>query len=183
MVPDAAISGGAHGTHGDGGYRLSKDRKGHLANDLRRASNQNWRHRQDALPTSKIADNLEPHEIEFYERFIGDGNTVVLIPKDTGRPAKSTNDFIWVNNGGIEVEVKTIERLDYDAAAGAVRRAVSKAIKHDVVKDNFIIDTKDRPLTEPFLFGLQKYNLRNQPNAISRLWVYHQHGVTEVMFD
>ena len=139
-----------------------------------------WRRRQDALPTNKIVNNLDPHEIEFYEQFIADGNLVELIPKDAGRPAKSTNDFIWLNNDHIIVELKCVQRAKYDTIAQEIRDAVFKAKRHGVTKDNFIIRIRGG-LSTKLDYQLSQYNLRNPENQISRLWVYHVGGLKEVV--
>ena len=139
-----------------------------------------WRRRQDALPTNRIPDDLESHEIQFFEQFIAAGNSIRLIPRDNDIPPKSTNDFIWENNGQIEVEVKNVRRGKYDSIAREVRDAVSGAKTHDVTKNNFIVIQQWRP-TAKLINQLARFNQRNPTNQISRLWIWQRMELVEVI--
>jgi len=148
--------------------------------DATRAEHQiYWRRRQDALPTNKIVDNLESHEVKFYERLTSTGQRVRLIPKDRGRPAKPTNDFVWQSKGGILVEVKSVQKAKYDSIALQIRNAVSKAKVQNVVKENFIIALGSKP-TSKLLNQLSQFNIRNPLNKISCLWVEHLGELIEI---
>jgi len=140
-----------------------------------------WRRRQDALPTNRIPDDLEPHEIKFYEQFIAEGNSIELIPKDT-TTFKSTNDFIWINHHDIAIELKSVQRARYDSIAIEIRNAVSRARKHNVIKDSFIIQIRGG--LSPKLQGqLAQYNLRNPNNKIVRLWVFSSGGIKPISLE
>jgi len=141
-----------------------------------------WRRRQDALPTNKIVDDLEPHEIEFYEEFTRAGNDIELIPKDK-QEFKSTNDFIWTNNGGIEVELKSTANK-----YATIRENISKSVKkaresNGSSKERFIVNLGRNPLTIKLRRQLSLYNLRNPLNPIGCLWVWTEGGLTEITLE
>jgi len=100
-----------------------------------------WRRRQDALSTNKIPDDLEPHEIEFYERFILSGQRPELVPRDRSAMPKPSPDFIWRNNGDREMELKFVSSGKYSS----IRDRVIEAVKNG--KSSFIIDLGDRNLS------------------------------------
>jgi len=136
-----------------------------------------WRARQDALPTNRISDALEPHEIRFYEQFT-EAHRVRLIPKSgTGVP---TNDFAWVSRDDLLVEVKTTKARARTINA-RISEAVTKAQARGVVKENFIVDLGQQPLTEVLVNQLSRYNSGRIPERrIARLWVFSNGELTEI---
>lgn len=127
-----------------------------------------WRARQDRLKTNWIPDNLEPHEIIFYEWFIEvDQYEIELIPRDPPRP---TNDIRW---RGKEYEVKR---------TAARYAAIKTRIKDDLPnKQRFLIDLHDKPLSNKLRRQLELYNARNPDNRITELWVSHQGGTEQIV--
>lgn len=136
-----------------------------------------WRARQDALPTNRIADALEPHEIRFYERFT-ETQRVRLIPRSaTGVP---TNDFSWVNRDDLLVEMKTTKARAKTINA-RISEAVTKAQARGVVKENFIVDLGDQRLSPVLSKQLSAYNDDRVPQRrIVRLWVFSGGELTEI---
>jgi hypothetical protein len=142
-----------------------------------------WRARQDALPTNRVSDGLEPHEIEFYEWFTIDrGYRVELIPRDTVR-FLPTNDFIWLDNGALVCEVKATSAT-YAAIKRRIHKAVVKSARRGVVKDNFIIDIRDQVLTGKVRRQLAGINARADDGPlIDRIWVWDRNGFAEIDLD
>lgn len=134
--------------------------------------------RQQALgfPVGKGWE-LQPHEVEFYERFTKRGEQVRLIQRSAAR--LPTNDFFWVGKG-VEVEVKNPKKAHYGTAASLIQAAVSKARAHVFVKDHFIIDLGDRMLTRKLHSQLAEYNVRNPDNRIRALWVMTKGELVEI---
>jgi len=112
---------------------------------------------------------LQPHEVEFYERFAAAGEKAQLIQRSNkGLP---TNDFVWVGMG-LEVEVKKPHKPSYSTAHQAIKKAVARAREnHGFTKENFIIDLGDKRLDEKLRNQLSLYNVRNPDNRIRALWV------------
>ncbi|QIK63845.1 hypothetical protein G7068_12070 [Leucobacter viscericola] len=131
-----------------------------------------WGERQRALgfPTGAGWD-LDPHEIEFYERFTDSGHSVKLIAKSLD--GKPTNDFIWRSNGAIQVEVKKTKNKN-SSIVDRISKAVTSAWEnHGFVKDRFIIDLQDFPASPGLLNQLGKYNDHRTPERrIRELWVF-----------
>ncbi len=133
---------------------------------------QTWAQRQRRLgfQTGPRWD-LEPHEVQFYERFTDAGQDVRLIPKSAAR--KPTNDFRWISRGGVEVEVKRPANPSYASSKQLVQRAVERARKnHGFTKDRFILDFGDHDLSELVRKQLSEYNQRNPLNPVRELWVW-----------
>lgn len=120
---------------------------------------------------------LQPHELEFYTRFIALGGSVRLIQRsDTRLP---TNDFLWEERG-LEIEVKKPHKAHYATASNLIRTAVERARGHDFVKDRFIIDLGDKALTDKLRGQLAQYNVRNPGNQVRSLWVMSRGVLIEI---
>ncbi|MFD5599186.1 hypothetical protein ACFWHR_03925 [Leucobacter sp. NPDC058333] len=133
--------------------------------------------REFGLPEEAVTE-LAPHEVRFFHEF-GATETFELIRRNADRT--SSNDFRWTSRGDVEVEVKRPERASYDAVKRLIRDAVYSAREnHGVVKDRFIVDLDDRPLTEKLRRQLEVYNLRNARNSIRKLWVWSRARLTEI---
>jgi len=133
-----------------------------------------WRRRQDALPTNKIPDDLEPHEIEFYEKFVNAGHEVELVPRDRGAKPRPTADFIWRNNGNREMEVKFVTSGKYSSIRDRIIDAVKKG------KENFIIDLGDRTLPPAVQARLETFNLNATQYKVTGLWVFARQQLVEI---
>jgi hypothetical protein len=139
-----------------------------------------WKARQDSLPVDFSGERLEPQEVVFAERFIGLGHHPRWIPKDTVA-RRSTNDFEWTNNGGIEVELKAT-RATYKAIHGRIVDAASRAMRnHGVVKSNFMIDLGTHELTAELREQLTGFNVGRRKYRIERLWVLDRAGLHEIV--
>ena len=137
-----------------------------------------WPDRQRALgfPYGKGWE-LEPHEVEFYERFAKLGLNARLIQRsETFMP---TNDFYWEDKG-LEIEVKKPKKAHYATASNLISSAVSRAMDHGFVKDCFIIDLGDKSLTDKLRNQLAQYNLRNPGNRIRLLWALAKGVLIEI---
>lgn len=139
-----------------------------------------WPERQQALgfPYGKGWE-LEPHEVEFYERFAALSLQARLIQRsDSFFP---TNDFFWLDKG-VEIEVKKPQKkATYGIASQLIKKAVERARNnHGFTKENFIIDLGDKPLTEKLRNQLAQYNVRNPSYRIRALWVMSKGGVIEI---
>ncbi|HQQ70764.1 MAG TPA: hypothetical protein PLL92_10695 [Alicycliphilus sp.] len=134
--------------------------------------------RQQALgfPVGKGWE-LEPHELEFYARFIALGWQAKPIQRSETR--LPTNDFLW-QEMGLEIEVKKPHKAHYATASNLVRTAVERARGHDFVKDRFIIDLGDKALTDKLSGQLAQYNVRNPGNRVRSLWVMSRGVLIEI---
>jgi hypothetical protein len=126
-----------------------------------------WQARQDALGIETHGETLNPAEIQFCEKFIALGQEIEWIP--TGGWV-STNDFIWLNHGGKEFEQKTT-RANYAVIHGRMVDAASRAAKHNVVKERFMIDLRDELLTEDLAHSLEGFNVGRRKYRLTELWV------------
>jgi hypothetical protein len=136
-----------------------------------------WKRRQDHLCLDFGDDRLEPHEIEFYERFIASGHRVTPIHRSPD--ARPTADFIWLDRD-IDVELKTPLTLPvtYTRVARRIRNAVKAAAAAGTAKPNFMIDLGHSSLTGELREALTTYNEKNPGKTVERLFVFHA-GVTE----
>lgn len=130
-----------------------------------------WLQRQRALPVDFHGEEIEPHEVFFLERFLeSDAHPLVeWIPRSPTR--RPTNDFVWLDLGEIEVELKS-PGADYDVIRARITRAVSRATAQGVVKENFIIDLGTTPFDADLAEALTRYNVDRSRNQIKRLWVF-----------
>lgn len=124
--------------------------------------------RQGTLGIEAPGEGLSRKEIEFVERFQQAGEQLQWIPKDPLR--RPTNDFIWTSNGNPSVELKS-PRPRYQTIHGRIVAAASRAAKQDVVKENFLIDLGNEPLTDELRVQLERFNVGRRKYRLSRLWV------------
>lgn len=134
---------------------------------------EDWDARQAALATDTRGDALEPHEVEFLERFEARGEQVQWIPRDS--QMRPTNDFVWTSNGGIVAELKS-PKARYATIRRKIEQSVAKAKVAGVVKENFVIDLGPAALTPDLRAELGQYNLGREFTRISRLWVLSAGG-------
>lgn len=127
-----------------------------------------WSLRQSALPVDFKGDILKPHEVEFVERFLDAGETLDWIPK---LPSTPTNDFLWTSRGGLPMELKST-KARAATIHGRLVDAMSKAAKHGVVKENFLIDLGGAPLPDGLLEELAGFNVGRRKYLVSSLWVF-----------
>ncbi|BDY33167.1 hypothetical protein hbim_07142 [Mycolicibacterium mageritense] len=145
------------------------------------AADDNWSEneraqRQTALGIETHGEDLLRHEIEFVERFLALGHQLEWIARDreTGKP---TNDFIWLDNDSLIVELKS-PKPRYSTIRNQIHDAVVRARAQGVAKQNFIVDLGDKLLTAKLRNQVSLYNRRNPDNTIDRLWVMSR-GVLE----
>lgn len=115
-------------------------------------------------------ERLEPAEVRFVERFLDVGETPEWI---ANARFTSTNDFIWRSNGNVEVEQKTVVPRP-ESIHGRIVDAASRAAKHGVVKDRFVIDIEDSPLTDEIREALEQFNVGREKYRLQGLWVMAQ---------
>ncbi|MDR1078224.1 MAG: hypothetical protein LBL55_06140 [Propionibacteriaceae bacterium] len=140
---------------------------------------EHWRRRQDALGIGDPGETLQPHEIEFYERFTTT-NRVRLIPRDvlTFLP---TSDFVWLDNDKLVIELKT-STPDY----GTIKRAIAKAVRKTQdrpgadPKRNFMVNIRNSELAPGLAERLAEMNLKADRYKIERLFVYTCGEVVEI---
>jgi hypothetical protein len=137
-----------------------------------------WRARQDSLDTNWIVDDLEPHEIEFYESFIAAGNRFQLIPRDreTRRP---TNDFIWLDNGYLVAELK-VTTPRYGHIRDHIAKSVARAASHGIIKEHFLIDVGSRAVPSKLHHQLSRYNQRNPSLQVRSIWLWCSNSLVQV---
>ncbi|MDR1264373.1 MAG: hypothetical protein LBK42_02100 [Propionibacteriaceae bacterium] len=134
-----------------------------------------WRTRQDALDIKTHGERLTPAEIEFCERLGGVYPDIPLsavlewIPKD--KTMKPTNDFVWLANHGLVIELKSPNSPTASAATRLIRQAITKARRQGVVKNNFIVDFGDQDVNPGELVELARYNVVQRDTKVSLLWV------------
>ncbi|MDK8601797.1 hypothetical protein QP858_04880 [Trueperella bernardiae] len=105
-----------------------------------------WEPRRRALGTDLQGERIAPHEVEFLERFEARGHRARWIPRD-GQHFKSTNDFVWLDNGNEVCELKCTT-AKYSSIKANIQSSVVKAREnHGVVKDFFVVDLGTRALT------------------------------------
>lgn len=135
-----------------------------------------WDKRQKALNIPLSEDILEAQEIVFAERFKKQGQQFKWIPKS--EMGKATNDFIWVNNGNLPFELKSMGSTTYKSIVGRISTAANSAReKSNVVKENFIIDIGDKKLKESDMKKLANFNNRKregEPIILKHLYIYSQ---------
>ncbi|WP_311777799.1 hypothetical protein [Trueperella abortisuis] len=134
-----------------------------------------WERRRRALGTDLQGERIAPHEVEFLERFEARGHRARWIPRD-GQHFKSTNDFVWLDNGNEVCELKCTT-AKYSSIKANIQSSVVKAREnHGVVKDFFVVDLGTRALTPKLRGQLQRYNARVKDGKIRRLWVMSSDG-------
>lgn len=135
-----------------------------------------WKARQDATGVDFKGEILYPHEVRFVERFIAAGHSLEWIA--TGRHIP-TNDFLWLSNGGIPIELKST-KAKYSTIRGRILETVVKAERQNVVKANFIIDLADQALTSELRTEIASYNVGREKYRIERLWVMSRGQIEEI---
>lgn len=143
----------------------------------RPAWNEYWRRRQEALALDTGGDVLEPREIEFLERFLVD-NQVRWIPRDRVN-RRPTNDFVWINNGDLAMELKSTS-AKYQSIRNHIHETVRRAQAQSVVKENFIIDLGTAQLSDKLRTQLAQFNVRTTSTRIRRLFVMTATGLEEI---
>ncbi|WP_449281245.1 phage minor capsid protein [Leucobacter sp.] len=141
---------------------------------------QSWEQRQRRLGFQTGPGwELEPHEVEFFERFTDAGNDVRLIRRSfTGKP---TNDFRWLTLDGLEIEMKSTKNR-----AKTIRERISDAVRsawenHRFAKEHFLIDLGEHVADDRLLAQLARYNDGRTPERqIRRLWVFSRGELVEV---
>ena len=141
-----------------------------------------WSHeekarRQAALGLDTGKDRLEQTEIEFYEKFIALGQVICYIQRPGSLPS---NDFVWLSNENLEFEQKTT-KARYESIHGQIVKASSRAAKQGVVKENFIIDICDVPLTNQLRESLGGFNIGREKYLLNELWVMSQGHISRVV--
>lgn len=123
-----------------------------------------------------------PHEIELVESMETLGERVTWIPRAPYVPGQGrlpTNDFIWVTNGGIAIELKATSD-SYGKIRRLVQPAIQRAAEQGVVKDVFVIDIGPYRLRPKLRVQLEQYNLRHPDWPITRLRVMGGGELTEI---
>ncbi|MDY5151345.1 hypothetical protein R6G85_02435 [Actinotignum urinale] len=145
------------------------------ADDRAGKNSDNWKHRQKKLLSDTADEVLEPHEIEFLEKFEKLGHHARWIPIDV-KYRKSTNDFVWLDLDSEICELK-VTSAKYSTIKSHIKSSVIKARdNHEVTKDFFVIDLGDKELTSKLRNQLSKYNARVTDGHIRRLWVMSSKG-------
>lgn len=135
--------------------------------------------RQAALGIDTHGEDLHQHEIEFVERFHAAGERLEWIPNVRFKP---TNDFKWLGKGGSEFELKST-KARYATIHGRILDAASRAAKHNVVKDKFVIDLGNEPLTDELRAELATYNVDRRKYRLAALWVMSQGKLHQIDLD
>lgn len=123
-----------------------------------------WQARQDALPFSTAGATMKPHEIEFAEKFIADGHSILRwlpqgLKDDDGR-VLAESDFEW--SAGKFVELKR------SANAQTIKDYVKKNLARG--KRVFMIDFGDARPPQRVLGNLAKFTPKD-PTPFE-LWGY-----------
>lgn len=121
---------------------------------------------------------LDHHEIDFLERFERLGHRAQWIPRAPlipGKGRKSTNDFVWLDLESETCELKSTG-AKYTSISSRIQDAVTKALKHEVTKDFFVIDLGKRKLSLKLRKQLADYNTDRQSGHIRSLWVMAENG-------
>ena len=143
-----------------------------------------WQIRQDALGIDSHGETLEPDEIVFYERLgkiYGEplADIVDIIPRD--KMMKPTNDFLWLIRDGVPVEIKSPTVSDYGHAERRIWNATIKAAEQGIIKDVFIVNYGDLPLSADAIELLASYNENHATGKIRELWVLVGERLTKLI--
>ena len=196
----ATETGSAGGGNGNGGSSTNKggdggDEPPEAPNNQFDAEGEHplgpeWTQRQKALNISTGGDWLEIGDIEGLEHYqslepnIPLSKKIKWIPTDKiGR--KPTDDFGWLANGGIHIEMKRVRNAKYSAIHNAINSNVKdRNQKHPgltSVKNNFMVSIGNHALTDQLRWQLEKYNERNPTNPIKRLWILWRNNLEEIV--
>mgnify|MGYP001161977418 CR=1 FL=1 len=177
--PAATKAGGSGGTNTPPRLGLGDDWGPEPNSDDKEAFDAYWAARREALPVDFHGDRIDPHEVKFVERFLNAGHTLSWIPRDRDS-RKSTHDFMWLNHGPYEIELKST-KAKYSTIRGQIMGAVKRAKgNHNVTKSRFIIDLGDQPLTAELREELTHYNLDRSLYKIKALWVMTQGELEQI---
>lgn len=141
-----------------------------------------WQRRQDAIGAGMPGELLQRHEIVFYEQLAAAGHSFEFIPRpprgiDGRRP--SSNDF-YSRTLAAEVEAKSFRKPRRGEVFDAIERSVVAARdNHGVVKDHFIVYSRQYPPSRAFLEQLRTYN-QNRSAPIRRLFWWDGRELIEV---
>lgn len=146
-----------------------------------------WKERQEKLSIDLKGDDLKPIEVISLEHLSKTNPSVPLsqridwIPRS--KEMKPTNDFYWLEMGSIPTELKSFEpdsKVDYGSIVDKITPAVSRAIKQNVIKENFIIDIGERRLRDGVLKKLENFNKVRTTNLLKRLFILSNAKLQEV---
>ena len=126
-----------------------------------------WMLRQDRVPFEFHGEVGEPHEVVFAERFWAAGETAEWISKDPQR--RSTHAFVWLRLGLRVEHDRTSAR--YLTIHDRIVSSASKAAKHGVIKENWMIDFGDEEITDDLRLDLRGFNECREKYRAKNLWV------------
>lgn len=137
-------------------------------------------HTFQGLTQEEIRKKLEPHELEFDEKFKKLGYTAYWIPRPrlkNGTGYAPSNDFYWVEKEYRATELKT-SKNKYSTISKRIKEAAQKARDHEepTVKEHFIIDLGVHNMSETLKNQLKNYNIRHPDTLITSLWVMYRDG-------
>lgn len=142
-----------------------------------------WMRRQDALGIDTGGDLLKPIEIESLERLQAVDPLVPLQQKIRWIPKRadgiSTNDFIWMSLDAEKWELKS-PAAKYRTIRDRIKDAMRNAAAHGVVKDRFLIDIGDVPLSSSLRNQLAHFNLRREGDQLAALQVLSRSGLEQI---
>ena len=159
------------------------------ADDWRNWTDDELARRQAALGVDFGGDRLNRNEVASLERFQSLAPDIPLREKIIWIPQLGSraplNDFYWLHNGHILIDLKTTG-AKYSTIHDLIHRAVvasKRSLSPDAqIKENFIVDICSARLTPKLRGQLSKHNLRNPNNPLSRLWVLSRDGLEEIEF-
>lgn len=140
-----------------------------------------WRRRQNALGAGDPGETLARHEIILLEQLQESGHEFTLIPRpdrgpDGSRPA--SNDIMSRTLGALEL--KSFRKPKRGPVFDEISNAVTSARRHDVVKDAFVIYSRQYAPTKAFLAQLRDYNQNRPDAAIKRLFWWDGSDLIEI---
>jgi hypothetical protein len=150
-----------------------------------------WKSRQDALGVAPrvIVGDLQPGEIQFLERLQAINPDLPLSQQVEWLPLgervngqrQPSNDFVWIDHGGIEVELKSPVRNSPGSVIPRIWKAVNTAWdRHEFVKSNFIVDLGEQEFPDALREALAAYNLTRSGPEITSVFVMWQGKIEEI---
>lgn len=113
-----------------------------------------------------------PEEIQWIDRYVRDENGALL----------PSYDFTWKNRES-DYELKTPTKSPkYRNIAEEISRAVSKSMQHgtEYRKENFMINLKNKVLSDKLKSQLEQYNLRRPQSTIKSLVVFARGKIIDI---